>query len=108
MGSASYSYLLSGNILEIVLTMALLTQKSFSCLSVTFQKRVANFNFNFLSHFCINFQNLSAHHQEEILRIPKHTQLAKFAQNLADKTTKNKVAHTLLFKIKYQSNFGKL
>ena len=68
----------------------------------------AHFNFNYLSHFWSNCQNLSAHHQEEILRIPKHPQLAKFAQNLADKTTKNKVAHTLLFKIKYQTNFGKL
>ena len=43
-----------------------------------FQLRVANFKFNFLSHFCINFQNLSAHHQEQFLRIPKHSQLAKF------------------------------
>ena len=38
----------------------------------------ANFNFNFLRHLCINFQNLCAHHEEEILRIPKHPQLAKF------------------------------
>ena len=33
-----------------------------------FQMRVAYFNFNFLSHYCINFQNLCANHQEEILR----------------------------------------
>ena len=32
----------------------------------------------FLSPGCINFKNLSAHHQEEVLRIPKHPQLAKF------------------------------
>ena len=38
----------------------------------------ANFNFNFLSHFCINFENLCAHHQEEILRIPKHPQISTF------------------------------
>ena len=31
--------------------------------------------------FCIDFQNLSAHHQEEILRIPKHSQLAKFDED---------------------------
>ena len=37
-----------------------------------------NFNFNFLSHFCINFQNSCAHYQEEILRIPKHPQLSIF------------------------------
>ena len=48
------------------------------------------------------------HHEEEILRIPKHPQLAKFARNLADKTAKNKVDQTLLFKITYQTNFGKL
>ena len=46
--------------------------------------------------------------KKEILMIPKHPQLAKFAQNLADITAKNKVADTLLFKIKYQTNFGKL
>ena len=32
----------------------------------------------FLSPGCINFKNLSAHQQEELLRIPKHPQLAKF------------------------------
>ena len=31
-----------------------------------------------LSPGCINFKNLSAHHQEEVLRIPKHPQLGKF------------------------------
>ena len=35
-------------------------------------------HFNFLSHFCIDYQNLSAHHQEEILRIPKHPQKTTF------------------------------
>jgi len=74
---------------KLKLKLALLTQKSFSCLSVTFQLRVANFKFNFLSHFCINFQNLSAHHQEEFLRIPKHSQLAKFEWVLTEKTAKN-------------------
>ena len=34
------------------------------------------------------------------LRIPKQPQLAKFAQNLADKIANNKVAHTLLIQIK--------
>ena len=68
----------------------------------------AQFNFNYLRYFLSNCQNVSAHHQKKILRIPKHPQLAKFAQNLADKTAKNKVAHTLLFKIKYETNFGKL
>ena len=32
----------------------------------------------FLSPGCINFKNLSAHQQEEVLRIPKHPQLVKF------------------------------
>ena len=27
---------------------------------------------------CINFQNICAHHQEVVLRIPKHPQLAQF------------------------------
>ena len=49
----------------------------------------AHFNFNYLSHFWSNCQNLSAHHQEEILRIPKHSQLAKFEWVLAEKTAKN-------------------
>ena len=31
-----------------------------------------------LSLRCINFKNLCTHHQEEVLRIPKHPQLAKF------------------------------
>ena len=46
--------------------------------SVTFQMWVANFNFNYLSHFCINFENSCAHHQEEILTIPKHPQKSSF------------------------------
>ena len=32
-----------------------------------------------LSLGCINFKNLGAHHEEEVLRFPKHPQLAKFA-----------------------------
>ena len=32
-----------------------------------------------LSLGCINLKNLGAHHQEEVLRFPKHPQLAKFA-----------------------------
>ena len=32
-----------------------------------------------LSLRCIKIKNLCAHHQEEVLRIPKHPQLAKFA-----------------------------
>ena len=32
----------------------------------------------FLSPGCINFKNLCPYHQEEILRIPKHPQLAEF------------------------------
>ena len=32
----------------------------------------ANFNFNFLCHFCIDFEILCAHQQEEILKILKH------------------------------------
>ena len=31
-----------------------------------------------LSLGCINFKNLGAHHEEEILRFPKHPQLALF------------------------------
>ena len=31
-----------------------------------------------LSLGCINFKSLCAHHEEEVLRIPKHPQLAKF------------------------------
>ena len=50
------------------------------------------------AHF--NFNYLLALFEEEILRIPKQPQLAKFAQNLADKIASNKVAHTLLIQIK--------
>ena len=32
---------------------------------------------------CINLQNLCGHHQEEVLRFPKHPQLAKFGWFLA-------------------------
>ena len=32
-----------------------------------------------LSQGCINFKNLCVHHQEEVLRFPKHPQLTKFA-----------------------------
>ena len=32
-----------------------------------------------LSLGCINFKSLCAHHQEEVLRFPKHPQLTKFA-----------------------------
>ena len=74
-----------------------------SWFSVSFQMGVANFNFNFLSHFCINFQNLCAHHQEEILRFPKHPQKSSFWWVLAEKTAKNKVAT----KIEYQKYFRK-
>ena len=74
-----------------------------SWFSVSFQMGVANFNFNFLSHFCINFQNLCAHHQEEILRFPKHPQKSSFWWVLAEKTAKNKVAP----KIEYQKYFRK-
>ena len=74
-----------------------------SWFSVSFQIGVANFNFNFLSHFCINFQNLCAHHQEEILRFPKHPQKSSFWWVLAEKTAKNKVAT----KIEYQKYFRK-
>ena len=31
-----------------------------------------------LSLGCINFKNLCGHHQEEVLRFPKHPQLMKF------------------------------
>ena len=71
--------------------------------SVTFQMWVANFNFNYLSHFCINFENSCAHHQEEILTIPKHPQKSSFWWWLAEKTAKNEVAP----KIEYQNNFSK-
>ena len=52
----------------------------------------ANFNINFLCHFCTNFQNLCAHNQEEILTIPKHPQKSYFWLLLAEKTAKNEVA----------------
>ena len=39
-----------------------------------FCSKSANFNINFLCHFCTNFQNLCAHNQEEILTIAKHPQ----------------------------------
>ena len=71
--------------------------KSIFWLSVAFQMRVANFNFNFLSHFCIDFENLCAHQQEEILTIPKHPQKSSFWWVLAKKTAKNEVAQKLLF-----------
>ena len=32
-----------------------------------------------LSLRCINIKNLCAHHQEEVLKFPKHPHLAKFA-----------------------------
>ena len=35
--------------------------------------------YELLSLGCINFKNLCAHHEEEVLRFPKHPQLAKFA-----------------------------
>ena len=57
----------------------------------------ANFNINFLCHFCTNFQNLCAHNQEEILAIPKHPQKSSFWWVLAKKTAKNEVAQKLLF-----------
>ena len=44
-----------------------------------------NFNFNFLSLFCINFQNSCAHHQEEILRILKHPQTSSLMSFSQDK-----------------------
>ena len=52
---------------------------------------------------CINLQNLCGHHQEEVLRFPKHHQLEKFEWVLAEKTAKNKVAT----KIEYQKYFRK-
>ena len=64
---------------------------------------VANFSFNFLGHFCINFQNLCAHDQEEILTITKHPQKSSFWWFLAEKTAKNEVVP----KIEYQNNFRK-
>ena len=36
------------------------------CHSFNFQVRVGSINFNFLRHFCIDFQKLCAHHEEEI------------------------------------------
>ena len=77
---------------KLKLKLALWTQKSIFWLSVTFQMRVANFNFNFLSHFCIDFENLCAHQQEEILKIPKHPQTSTFWWVLTKKTAKNKEA----------------
>ena len=88
---------------KLKLKLALLPQKSFFCFSVSFQMGVANFNFNFLGHFFINFQNLCAHDQEEILTIPKHPQKSSFWWFLAEKTAKNEVAP----KIEYQNNFRK-
>ena len=57
----------------------------------------------FSQPFCINFQNLRAHHQEEILRFLKHPQKSSFWWVLAEKTAKNKVAT----KIEYQKYFRK-
>ena len=46
------------------------------------QKKVGSRNIivfhELLSLGCINFKNLCAHHQEEVLRFPKHPQLVKF------------------------------
>ena len=64
---------------------------------IDFCVKSAHFNFNFLSHFCINFQNSCAHHQEDILRFPKHPQTSTFWWVLAKKMAKNKVAQKLLF-----------
>ena len=43
----------------------------YDALSVHFEMRVANFilKWHHLGHFCINFKNSCAKHQEEILRI---------------------------------------
>ena len=47
------------------------------------QKKVGSRNIivfhELLSLGCINFKKLCAHHQEEVLRFPKHPQLTKFA-----------------------------
>ena len=47
------------------------------------QKKVGSQNIivfhELLSLGCINFKNLCAHNQEEVLRFPQHPQLAKFA-----------------------------
>ena len=67
------------------------SQKIYLCV------KSANFNLNFLSHFCINFENLCAHQQEEILTIPKHPQKSSFWWVLAKKTAKNEVAQKLPF-----------
>ena len=39
---------------------------------------VGSFNTEIIFLSVCHFQNLSAHHQEQFLRIPKHSQLAKF------------------------------
>ena len=41
-------------------------------------KRVANFRFNYLSHFTINFQNSGAHLAANFLNFPKHPKLFEF------------------------------
>ena len=79
------------------LKLATLIWKVTDSQKIDFCVQSANFNFNFLSHFCIDFENLCAHQQEEILTIPKHPQKSSFWWVLAKKTAKNEVAQKLLF-----------
>ena len=82
---------------KLKLKLATLIWKVTDSQKIDFCVQSANFNFNFLSHFCINFENLCAHQQEEILTIPKHPQKSSFWWVLAKKTAKNEVAQKLLF-----------
>ena len=63
---------------KLNLKLATLIWKVTESQKIDFCVKSANFNFNFLSYFCINFENLYAHQQEEILKIPKHPQKSTF------------------------------
>ena len=82
---------------KLKLKLATLIWKVTDSQKIDFCVLSANFNFNFLSHFCIDFENLCAYQQEEILTIPKHPQKSSFWWVLAKKTAKNEVAQKLLF-----------
>ena len=53
---------------KLKLKLATLIWKVTDSQKIDFCVQSANFNFNFLSHFCINSQYSCAHYQEEILR----------------------------------------
>ena len=83
------TYMIGKNCIAVIIHLLVVTQPDVEAGSrniyFTFQIQLARLEMRLsvfrelLSLRCINFKNLCAHHQEEVLRIPKHPQLAKFA-----------------------------